>query len=151
MLFRSRITTNFIGRAYLLESAVELRQGPAAGPPQTLNKALIARLSLEDIFQDMALKLRVDEAMEATEAAVFEFPDEKKRFVVTVRRGVAETVEGLPRPGTPDPLAVVSFNSRDFREMVAGEVSPYTLLIQGKIKVQGSWVGLVGFWSRFDH
>ncbi|MFH1138289.1 MAG: alkyl sulfatase dimerization domain-containing protein [Pseudomonadota bacterium] len=145
-----RVAVNTIGRAYLLESAVELREGPAPGAPSAPNSALASRLPLEYLFRALGPKLKVEEAMDLTETAVFVFPDEKKRFVVTVRKGIVETVEGAPRPGTPDPVAVATFDSQDFRKVVGGEVSPYTLLIQGKIRVQGSWVGLVGFLGRFE-
>ena len=145
-----RITGNTLGRAYLLESTIELREGSDEIPPLKLSPAMVSSLPLSELFKFLTIRLKVDETMELTQRAVFVFPDEKKRFSAVIRRGILEVTEGASSPGGPDPVAVVDFKSDDFRRVIAGEASLYTLFIQGKITVQGSWVGLAGFLGYFD-
>ena len=144
------ILYNLNGRGYLLESAYELRHGFEKPSPPRLDESLVSRISLEHIFSIMATRLNPQKAMDVHETVHFVFPDEKKRFVVTVRRGIAEVVEGAPIPGTPDPIAVVTADGIAFRRMSLRLKSPIATLASGKIKVEGSRLGFLTWFRRFE-
>ena len=100
---------NLNGRGYLLEAAYEIRHGIEKPAPAKLDESIVANIPLEAIFNIMTTRLVAEKAMDVHETVYFVFPDEKKRFIVTVRHGIAEVVEGDPLPGTPDPVAVADY------------------------------------------
>jgi alkyl sulfatase BDS1-like metallo-beta-lactamase superfamily hydrolase len=140
---------NLNGRGYLLESAYELRHGMEKPTPAKLDESLIAKIPLEIIFSIMASRLIPEKAMDVHEAVHFVFPEESKRFIVTIRRGIAEVIEGEPLAGTPDPMAVLTADAFTFRKMSARVISPLTAFMSGKIKVQGSWPRFLIWFGRF--
>jgi alkyl sulfatase BDS1-like metallo-beta-lactamase superfamily hydrolase len=58
-------------------------------------------MSFAALFSPMAVHLASERVMTVYESAEYLFPDEQRRFVVTIRRGIAEIAEGEPLPGTP--------------------------------------------------
>jgi alkyl sulfatase BDS1-like metallo-beta-lactamase superfamily hydrolase len=141
---------NTNGRAYLLQSAIELRGGAAEPPKVGTDERLVARIPLENIFFILSSKLIPEKAMDVHESLQFAFPDEDKRYTITVRRGIAEVAEGAPLPGTPEPVAVLTFESLDFRKMIFKMASPAGLWAKGKISAEGSWIDALKFLGRFD-
>jgi len=141
---------NLNGRGYLLESAYELRHGLEKPSPPRLDESLVNRISLEHIFSIMATRLNPEKSMDVHETVHFVFPDEKKRFVVTVRKGIAEVVEGEPIPGTPDPIAVLTADGIAFRKMALKITSPLATFASGKIKVEGSRLDFLAWFRRFE-
>jgi len=141
---------NLNGRGYLLESAHELRHGLEKPSPPRLDESLVSRISLEHIFSIMTTRLNPEKAMDVHETVHFIFPNEKKRFIVTVRRGIAEVVEGEPIPGTPDPLAVLTADGIAFRRMALKITSPLATFASGKIKIEGSRLGFLAWFRRFE-
>ena len=141
---------NTNGRAYLLESAAELSEALPELEKHAVSDRFVTRIPLENIFFLMASRLIPGKAMDVHESIQFVFPDEDKRFIITVRRGIAEIVEGEPLPGTPAPVAVLTFDSRDYRRMALNITSPVALFAKGKIKAEGSWVDALAFLRRFD-
>lgn len=141
--------SNTNGRAYLLETVQELRHGLAPVLKPQMDPRMVAQVPLEAIFTVMPSKLKVGEAMEVHQSLVFDFPDAKQRYVVTVRQGVAEVVQGDPLPGTPPPVGVVTIKASDYRKMIFGLVGPVSLYAQGKVAVEGSWLKVLAFLRRF--
>ena len=143
---------NSNGRGYLLESAWELRNPPdtKTNPAPPANNAFITNIPLETIFSIMAVRLIPDTAMNVEESVHFVFPDEQKRFVVTVRRGIAEMSIGDVLPGTPDPVAVITCDSLTFRQMSLKIISPVRAVASGKMTVDGSWIGFLKWYGRFN-
>ncbi len=141
---------NLNGRGYLLESAYEIRHGIEMPAPARLDETLVANIPLDAIFTIMATRLIAEKAMDVHETVYFVFPDENKRFIVTVRRGIAEVVEGEPLPGTPEPVATLITDALTYRKMAAKLMSPLAALASGKIKVQGSWIKFLKWNSRFN-
>jgi len=144
-----RDTTNFDGRAYLLESALELRQGMPDVKPARINREMALGIPLAQLFAVMATRLDTQSSMDVHESVHFVFPDEEKRFVVTIRRGVAEVIEGEPLPGTPEPIAVLTMDSKTYRKMALKLVSPLSVIASGEVDVTGSWTGFGMFFKRF--
>jgi alkyl sulfatase BDS1-like metallo-beta-lactamase superfamily hydrolase len=141
---------NLNGRGYLLESAYELRHGLEKPAPARLDESLVTEVPLEHIFSIMATRLNPEKSMDVQETVHFVFPDEKRRFIVTVRKGIAEIVEGEPIIGTPDPVAVITADGIAFRKMAMKITSPIATFASGKIKVQGSWLGFLAWFGRFE-
>lgn len=141
---------NLNGRGYLLESAWELRHGLEKPAQPKVDESIVSRVPLETIFTILVTRLIPEKAMDVHEAVQFVFPDEKKRFMITVRRGIAEMAEGEPLPGTPDPVAVVTMDALTFRKMAAKLISPAAAFASGKIRVKGSSLGFISWFSRFD-
>lgn len=141
---------NTNGRAYLLESALELRHGPFKPGSPTPNKEIVSAIPLELIFSIMPTRLKTEKAMDVYESVHFVFPDEGKRFVVTVRHGIAEVVAGDPLPNTPGPIAVLTADSQTYREIALGIRNRVVAFASGKVKISGSLPGLLKFMSRFQ-
>jgi alkyl sulfatase BDS1-like metallo-beta-lactamase superfamily hydrolase len=141
---------NLNGRGYLLEAAYEIRHGIEKPAPAKLDEGLVANIPLEAIFTIMTTRLIAQKALDVHETVYFVFPDEDKRFIVTVRKGIAEVVEGEPLPGTPEPVATLVVDAQTFRKMAAKVISPLKAYVSGKIKVQGSWIGYLAWNSRFE-
>jgi alkyl sulfatase BDS1-like metallo-beta-lactamase superfamily hydrolase len=141
---------NLNGRGYLLESAYELRHGMEKPTPVKLDESLVAKVPLETIFSIMTSRLIPEKAMDVHETVHFVFPDENKRFIVTIRKGIAEVVEGEPLTGTPDPVAVLTTDAFTFRKMAMKMISPVTAFTSRKIKIQGSWLGFLFWFARFN-
>jgi alkyl sulfatase BDS1-like metallo-beta-lactamase superfamily hydrolase len=140
---------NTNGRAYLLESAYELREEPTAPALPKISPEVAADVPLSVLFSQMAVRLEPDNAMDLHESAQFIFPDENRRFVVTIRRGIAEVVAGDPLPGTPEPVAVLVTDAGTFRLMALNLLSPLTAISHGKAEIRGSALGFILFMSRF--
>ena len=141
---------NLNGRGYLLESAHELRHGLEKPTPAKLDESVVSRIPLEHIFSIMATRLNPEKSMDVHETVHFAFPEENKRFIVTVRKGIAEIVEGEPIIGTPDPIAVISADGTAFRKMAMRMTSPIATFASGKITVQGSWLSFLAWFGRFE-
>jgi alkyl sulfatase BDS1-like metallo-beta-lactamase superfamily hydrolase len=118
--------------------------------PVKLDESLVAKVPLETIFSIMTSRLIPEKAMDVHETVHFVFPDENKRFIVTIRKGIAEVVEGEPLTGTPDPVAVLTTDAFTFRKMAMKMISPVTAFTSRKIKVQGSWLGFLFWFARFN-
>jgi alkyl sulfatase BDS1-like metallo-beta-lactamase superfamily hydrolase len=141
---------NLNGRGYLLESAHEIRHGIEKTPHPRLDENVVANIPLDAIFTIMATRLDAANAMDVHEAVHYVFPDENKKFVVTVRRGIAEVVKGEPLPGTPEPVATLRVDALTFRKLAAKVTTPVAALASGKLSVEGSWLGFLRFNRRFD-
>lgn len=141
---------NLNGRAYLLQTIYEIENGVEPAKPGKLDPEMVASLPLEMIFSVMSLRLIPEKAMDVHESACFVFPDEDKKFVVTVRRGVAEVSIGEPLPGTPAPVATLTADSKVYRRMAVGELSPAVALARGEIKIDGGLLNFVKFMGRFE-
>jgi alkyl sulfatase BDS1-like metallo-beta-lactamase superfamily hydrolase len=142
---------NLNGRGYLLESAYELKHGLAKPARVKFNEGLVAKIPIEAIFNILATRLIPEKAMDVHEAVHFFSPDKNKRFIVTIRKGIAEVVEGGPLPSrTPEPVAILTVDGLSFRRMATKLTSPAAILASGKIKMEGSWLAFLTWFGRFD-
>ena len=146
----ARDVANTNGRGYLLERAYELRNGAADMGKPMLQPSLVAGIPLGHIFKVMAGKLKVGKAGAVHETLVFYFPDENRRFNITVRRGICEIIEGEPLPGTPVPVAVITMDAGDYRKLALGIQGPVSLYAGGKVSAEGSWLKALAFLNRFE-
>lgn len=141
--------SNTNGRGYLLESVQELRHGPLKPSTPSADPRFLERIPLEHIFSLMSTRIAPKETMDLEECMVFSFPDEAASFNLTLRRGLLEVWEGEPLPGTPEPVAVLTMDSVEFRRMLFRLANPLALYLEGKINVQGNWLKALAFLRRF--
>lgn len=141
---------NTNGRAYLMESAHELREDIDPPKKPKMNPGLLKGLPLSKIFYTMPTKLKTDDAMDVFESVQFYFPDIKKRFIITIRHGVAEVAEDKPFPGTPNPIATLTVNSLVWKKVALQVISPVSAFSSGELSVKGSWINFLKFLGRFQ-
>ncbi|MBM4450586.1 MAG: MBL fold metallo-hydrolase [Chloroflexi bacterium] len=141
---------NTNGRGYLLESAIERTQGMPPISTSKLPEELVANVPLERIFANMAVYLDPEKARSITECVHFIFPDVNQRFIVNVRNGIAEIAEGTPLPGTPQPLATLTTDSKTYTMMALKMLDTATALKEGKVKIDGNRIGFLKFMGRFQ-
>ncbi len=143
-------TTNTNGRAYLLESAYETEHGVERAADSNPDDEALAPIPLELFFRTMATRLDADAALAVHESAQWRFTDTGERFVVTIRRGVAEVVAGEPLPGTPAPVATLTTRSLTWKKLALKLENPAAALAGGELSVDGSWLDFLGFVRRFQ-
>jgi alkyl sulfatase BDS1-like metallo-beta-lactamase superfamily hydrolase len=97
----------------------------------------------------MATRLIPEEAEGVYESVQVEFTDVDERYVLTIRNGVAEVIEGEPLPGTPEPVAIARTDSHTWRRLALGITSPAKAVATGKFKVEGSVLAFRKFTNRF--
>lgn len=141
---------NTNGRGYLLETAYELKHGISEPLLPKLNERLIDKIPLELIFQHMAVRLDPRKTKEVHESVQFVFPDENRRFIITVRHGIAEIAQERPFPGTPEPLAIVHMEGKTYRRLAMKLLTLFSAYIDGKIKIEGQWLKFLRFMSYFQ-
>jgi alkyl sulfatase BDS1-like metallo-beta-lactamase superfamily hydrolase len=143
-------TYNTNGRAYLLEYAVELTQGPFKQNRVALPVETVASMPVRFLFDNIAVRLDPAKAQGVFESVRFIFPDINTQFNVTIRNGITEVIEGGPLPGTPAPLAAVTVDSLTYKLMALKMLDTMAAFTQGKIKVDGSLPGFIAFMGRFQ-
>lgn len=141
---------NTNGRGYLLQTAYELRHGVSEPEAAAMSEAVVSNIPLDKIFSIMATRLIAEKSMDVHETVWFVFPNERKRFILTVRKGLVEVVAGDPLPGTPDPLAEVTIDELTFRKVAVKQMSAAAAIASGHVKIKGSTLGYVKFMSRFQ-
>lgn len=143
-------TLNTNGRAYLAEMASEIRNG---GPKLVLPRPdddMLRQVPLRTFFRRLATRLKADAAFDVFESVRFEFSDVNAVYTVTVRRGVAEVVEGEPLPDTPQPIGTIRADSLAWKKLGLQELSIASALAAGSVKVEGDWLNIARFLSRFE-
>lgn len=151
-LYAQQATTvaNTNGRGYLLESAY-LLQSPGGTPKQAkISREVLQGVPLDLMFGLMPVRLKVAESMDVVESMLFVFPDEKRRFTITVRHGIAEVREGTPLPGTPEPIATLTVDGMTWRELATGQKGAAGAVASGALKIDGSYTGALRFLDRFE-
>jgi len=143
-------TANTNGRAYLLESALELVQGKPAQNNSRLPLETVASIPIDFVFSNMPPRLDTGKAAGIYESVRFVFPDIDRQFTVTVRNSVAEVTEGQPLPGTPVPLATLTTDSLTYKLVALKMLDMPSAITQGRISVEGNLPALIAFMVRFQ-
>ena len=97
----------------------------------------------------MGARLEPDRAGDAHESIAIRFTDSDARYVVTVRRGVAELVRGEPLPGTPAPLARITTDTDTWKRLALQQDSAAWALLGDRLTVDGSLLDLRRFLAYF--
>ncbi len=144
-------TENTNGRAWLLQSAAELR-GEArglSGEPR-ISEDFLRGMPVATIFESMAARLRAGETLDVQTTIRFELSDQPTPWILTIRRGVLEIVQGEPLPGTPQPDAVVRTDSLTWKRLALDQLSPLAAITSGALRIEGDLGALVAFLGYFS-
>jgi alkyl sulfatase BDS1-like metallo-beta-lactamase superfamily hydrolase len=101
-------------------------------------------VTLEGIFDGMAVNLDPEKSADVDMVAGFRFPDAGQAFTVHVRRGVAEI-----QPHFPDnPDISLTVDSKVWKEVVTGFRNPAVALVKDVDK-EGGILKIINFLSMF--
>ena len=131
-------------RNYYLTQALEVEKKLHIPMMKNTDKELIHQLTLEGIFNSMAVKLNPEKSAFVNTVAGFRFPDTGEAFTVHVRRGVAEIQPRFPK----NPDISVTVDSDVWKEIAAGMRSP-ALAILKDMKKEGGTLNLIKFLKLF--
>jgi len=132
-------------RNYYLTQALEVEKKLHIPMMKNTDKELIHQLTLEGIFNSMAVKLNPEKSADVNTVAGFRFPDSGEAFTVHVRRGVAEIKPRFPK----NPDISVTVDSDVWKEIAAGIRSP-ALAIFKDMKKEGGTLNLIKFLKLFE-
>ncbi|MFT5684508.1 MAG: alkyl sulfatase BDS1-like metallo-beta-lactamase superfamily hydrolase, partial [Myxococcota bacterium] len=147
----ARQTENTNGRAWLLQSAAELR-GDAEGltGEPTISNDFLQQMPIEAIFESMGARLFTEQTLDIHTTIRFELSDLPAPWSLTIRRGILEVVEGDPLPGTPEPVAVLITDSLTWKQLALGTLSPLAAVTSGVLQIEGDRGALIRFLDHFD-
>ena len=131
-------------RNYYLTQALEVEEKLHIGMMKIKDKEVVHNITLDGIFEGMAVNLDPAKSADTDVIAGFRFPDTGEAFTVHVRRGVAEI-----QPRFPDnPDISLTVDSRVWKEVVAGFRNPAVALVKDVDK-EGGTLKIVKFLSLF--
>lgn len=139
---------NTNGRAYLLQSAQETLGAPRHETKPVLSEAFIDSIPINLMFEVMQTRLRPELSIDVHESAIFLVGGEK--YIVTVRRGVAEVTQGSPIWGTPEPIGTFIADENTFRRIMLQLKSPAKAIMNGDVKIEGDQLRFLSFVQRFE-
>jgi alkyl sulfatase BDS1-like metallo-beta-lactamase superfamily hydrolase len=126
-------------QGYLVSAAAELRNAPPVLDPWPCPADdTLRQIPLETFFDVMQLRLKTEQTIHKHETLVVMITDEERQFVLTIRHGVLEVVEGPPLPNTPAPNAVVSTDGLTWRKLCMGVSNPLVELVARRVQVKGN-------------
>jgi len=131
-------------RNYYLTQALEVENKLHIGMMKIKDKEMVHTVTLEGIFDGMAVNLDPEKSADVDIVAGFRFPDAGEAFTVHVRRGVAEI-----QPVYPDnPDISLSVDSKVWKEVVTGFRNPAVALVKDVDK-EGGTLKIIKFLSLF--
>jgi alkyl sulfatase BDS1-like metallo-beta-lactamase superfamily hydrolase len=142
-------TANTNGRAYLLQSALEVSGGVVPAPTPSPNLELVDRMPISLFFDIMKTRIIPKKAAGVEESVRFTFSDSSEDWFLTLRNGILEVASGTPIPGSPAPVAVVSTDTRTWRRLSTQKISPIPTLASGDLSIK-NLPAFMRFMGRFD-
>lgn len=141
------VNTN--GRGWLLQSALQAEGRTAERGVVVLDDQTLDAIPIHTLVHALAPRLIPEATAGIHETVHLRFTDIDVRFVLTVRRGVLEIVEGEPLPGTPDPVATATVKSTVWRRVALRQTAPAAAIASGGLKVD-RLLAFKRFMDRFD-
>lgn len=125
---------NTNGRAWLLEEARALMGEPAPEPGEPrLDDALLDAIPVDAVLRVLPTRLRAVETLDRHVALALDLGG--RRFVIEIRRGIAEVIEGEPGPETPAPSATITASEGTFVRLALGVLPAAQALGEGLLEV----------------
>ncbi|MEZ4267480.1 MAG: MBL fold metallo-hydrolase [Myxococcota bacterium] len=149
--YRAVATTvpNTNGRGWLLEAALKLDGKVPETPAPTLDATFVEELPVRVLFGVMPSRLMTDKALAVDESLHIALTDTGERWILTVRRGVAEVREGDPLPGAPAPVATLTTTSLTWKRLALQLLDPLQALGDGLLESDDLFA-VITFLGRFD-
>ncbi len=131
-------------RNYYLTQALEIEKKLHIGMLKIKDKEMVHNVTLEGIFEGMAVNLDPEKSADVDIVAGFRFPDAGEAYTVHVRRGVAEI-----QPHFPDnPDISLTVDSKVWKEVVTGFRNPAVALVKDVDK-EGGTLKIIEFLGLF--
>ncbi|WP_380791129.1 alkyl/aryl-sulfatase [Streptomyces albidoflavus] len=122
-------------RNFFLMGALELREGVAGSPTDTVTPDLLSALTLEQLGDTLAIRVNGPRAWDAELAVRFRLTDGEP-FVLRLRNGVLTHDRGTP-PLEAAPDAEFTLDEATLRAVLVGEVAPDVLAARDDVGVKG--------------
>jgi alkyl sulfatase BDS1-like metallo-beta-lactamase superfamily hydrolase len=131
-------------RNYYLTQALEVENKLHIGMMKIKDRQILPRITLEGIFEGMAVHLNPEKSADVDMIAGFRFPDTGEAYTVHVRHGVAEI-----QPKFPDkPDISLTVDSIVWKEVLTGFRNPAVALVKNVDK-EGGIINIMKFLSLF--
>ena len=131
-------------RHYYLTQALEVENKLHIGMMKIKDKEMVHNVTMEGIFDGMAVNLDPEKSADVDVIAGFRFPDTGQAYTVHVRRGVAEI-----QPKFPDnPDISLTVDSNVWKEVVTGFRNPVVALVKDVDK-EGGTLKIIKFLNLF--
>ena len=135
-------------RNFYLAGARELRDGIKKVPtPQGRNADMIRVMTIEMIFDFMAIRLNGTKARGKKLVFNWNFTDTKEQYVLALENCALTTQVGKQ---APDADVTVTLSRASLDEMLGGGTNFVTIVAAGRVKLQGEARKLVEFFSLLD-
>ncbi|MEU3253646.1 alkyl sulfatase dimerization domain-containing protein [Streptomyces sp. NPDC006997] len=122
-------------RNFYLMGALELRHGPVGTPTSTVAPDLLAALTLEQLFDALAIRVDGPRGWDADITVRWNLTD-GERITMRLRNGVLTHVRGSG-PAAADPDVEISLPERELRAVLLGGVEPSGLAAREDVEVKG--------------
>ncbi|MEU9321581.1 alkyl sulfatase dimerization domain-containing protein [Streptomyces sp. NPDC048295] len=122
-------------RNFFLMGALELRHGPVGTPTATTSPDLLAALTLDQLFDALAVRVDGPRSWDA-DIAVRWNPRGGDPVTLRLRNGVLVRVTGTG-PAAADPDVEFTLDEADLRAVLLGTVTPAELAARDTVKVVG--------------
>ncbi|MFD7837953.1 alkyl/aryl-sulfatase [Streptomyces sp. NPDC059761] len=123
-------------RNFYLTGAHELRHGPVGTPATTASEDLINTLTLDQLFDSLAIRVDGPRSWDADVTVRWRLTDGREPSTLRLKNGVLTHVRGLgPAAGEPD--VEIALDEPALRALLLGRTSLPDLLDRGRAEVSG--------------
>ena len=134
-------------RNFYLYGAFELRHSVPQRNSGKMSKNMVRGIPLENIFQALAVRLNGPKAAGKCYVFNLNFTDLGEPWVMQVENAVFNAFRNRQ---DPDPTAMLSLSSLDFKQMMTGRANAAGLISNGRLVLEGDGAKLVEFSTLLD-
>jgi linear primary-alkylsulfatase len=138
---------NANARHWYLTEAMEIRDDFVALERTVPSREMVREFPLDSFFAGLKVNLDAEACLDLEQKVLFEFIDVDVRYLVIVRRGIAEVVRDPVEIGEPD--IQLRLQSGPFKDMLARIANP-ALTLASFDYVKGNVIGMAGFMMLFE-
>ena len=136
---------NSIARSYYLSQSQALRGKLEPPKPLKIDAEYAHTVDIQIIFSNLPIYFDPDAGANKLITGAFKLTDTGETYRAIVSKGVLEVRPGLPK----QPDFTINIDSDTFKEMMLGVSKPTEAMMTGRMKVEGSWLKLLEFFSLF--
>jgi alkyl sulfatase BDS1-like metallo-beta-lactamase superfamily hydrolase len=125
--------------------AKELREGPLGTPSTVAAADIIVRLTLEQLFDSLAI--RIDGPRAWGERIVLNWTVDSERYAMRLENAV---LSYLPDKQDPEADASITIARSAFNRVLLGEATPQDLLASGDLQIDGDAMKLATLLGLLD-
>ncbi len=145
-LFRlGEASYNSIARSYYFSQSQALREKLEPPKPLRIDAEYAHTVDIQLIFNNLPIYFDPDAGANKLITGVFELTDTGETYRTIVRKGVLEVRPGLPL----QPDFIINIDSDALKEMMLGVSKPTEVMTNGRMKIEGSLLKLLEFFSLF--